>query len=93
MRKREKEISCFAEVYAQNDTLRQYPCAHKYTPYCLILQPNLPQCLICCLTCFGWSWSPQGLGCGFSNIVFSVLYCTHQPGRGVGGQAKRAIGK
>ena len=30
-------------------------CSHTHSPYCLILQPNLPQCLSCCLTCFGWS--------------------------------------
>ena len=30
-------------------------CSHIHSPYCLILQPNLPQCLSCCLTCFGWS--------------------------------------
>ena len=37
--------------------LSQYRSAHMHThsPYCLILQPNLPQCLSCCLTCFGWS--------------------------------------
>ena len=31
------------------------PCSHTHSPCCLILQPNLPQCLSCCLTCFGWS--------------------------------------
>ena len=31
------------------------PCSHTHSPYCLILQPNLPQCLSCCLKCFGWS--------------------------------------
>ena len=30
-------------------------CSHTHSPYCLISQPNLPQCLSCCLTCFGWS--------------------------------------
>ena len=30
-------------------------CSHTHSPYCLILQPNRPQCLSCCLTCFGWS--------------------------------------
>ena len=30
-------------------------CSHIHSPYCLILQPNLPQCLSCCLTCFEWS--------------------------------------
>ena len=23
-------------------------CSHTHSPYCLILQPNLPQCLSCC---------------------------------------------
>ena len=66
-------------------------CSYIHSPFCLILQqPNLPQCLSCCLPCFGLSYSPEGLGVVF-RIVFSALHCAHQPGRWVGGQAKRAV--
>ena len=32
------------------------PCSHTHSPFCLILQPNLPQCL---MTCFGWSYEDK----------------------------------
>ena len=65
-------------------------CSHIHSPYCLILQPNLPQCLSCCLM-FWVELAPRGLGCGFSKIVFfSVTLC---PSTGwVGRQTKRTIG-
>ena len=30
-------------------------CSYIHSPFCLILQPNLPQCLSCCLPYFGWT--------------------------------------
>ena len=42
--------------YCNTASVKPVPqCSHTHSPYCLILQPNLPQCLSCCLTCFGWS--------------------------------------
>ena len=69
-------------------------CSHTHSPYCLILQPNLPQCLSCCLTCFGWSYPPGGLGVVFEDSFFQryIAPINQVGGRGVGGQAKRAIG-
>ena len=44
--------------------------SHIHSPYCLILQPNLPQCLSCCLTCFG----PPGAWVWFLKIIFFQRY-------------------
>ena len=53
------DLSKIAVVYRKKlscDCVKPVPqCSHTHSPYCLILQPNLPQCLSCCLTCFGWS--------------------------------------
>ena len=43
-------------LYTRTKTFKPvFWCSYIHSPYCLILQPNLPQCLSCCLTCFGWS--------------------------------------
>ena len=47
--------SILMKVYYDAGLKPVLQCSHTHSPYCLILQPNLPQCLSCCLTCFGWS--------------------------------------
>ena len=62
-------------------------CSQIHSPYCLILQPNLPQCLSCCLG----GASPPGAWVWFLKIVFSASHCAHQLGGWAGKQSGQYV--